>query len=58
MADTGDVHEELQQVGALVDASGLQTSSKGWRMTYSGNKRTKIDGPFVETKKIIAGVRD
>ena len=48
-------HEELQKAGALVDASGLQPSSKGWRIKYSGGKRTFIDGPFTETKELVAG---
>lgn len=49
-------HEELTAAGVLLDASGLQASSKGWRITYSGNKRTLIDGPFfTETKELIAG---
>ena len=48
-------HEELQEAGALVDASGLQPSSKGWRIKYSEGKRKLIDGPFTETKELIAG---
>lgn len=48
-------HEELQKAGALVDASGLQSSAKGWRIKYSGSKRTFIDGPFTETKELVAG---
>ena len=48
-------HEELKQAGALIDASGLQPSSKGWRIKYSGDKRTVIDGPFAETKELVAG---
>jgi hypothetical protein len=48
-------HEELQKTGALVDASGLQPSAKGWRIKYSGSKRTFIDGPFTETKELVAG---
>jgi hypothetical protein len=48
-------HEELKKAGALLDASGLQPSSKGWRIKYSGGKRTVIDGPFAETKELIAG---
>ena len=48
-------HEELAKAGALLDASGLQPSSKGWRIRYSGTKRTVIDGPFAETKELIAG---
>jgi len=48
-------HEELQKAGVLLDASGLQPSKKGWRIKYSGTKRTVIDGPFTETKELIAG---
>jgi len=48
-------HEELQKAGVLRDASGLQPSSKGWRIKYSGDKRTVVDGPFAETKELIAG---
>jgi len=50
-----DYHEELQKAGVLLDASGLQPSSKGWRIKYSGGKRSMIDGPFAETKELIAG---
>src|SRR5688572_5524228 len=48
-------HEELQKAGVLLDASGLHPSSKGWRIKYSGGKRTVIDGPFTESKELIAG---
>jgi hypothetical protein len=48
-------HEELQKAGMLLDASGLQASSKGWRVKYSGGKRTVVDGPFTETKELVAG---
>jgi hypothetical protein len=48
-------HEELAKAGALLDASGLQPSSKGWRIQYAGGKRTVTDGPFAETKELIAG---
>src|SRR5215475_5146003 len=48
-------HEELAKAGILLDASGLQPSSKGWRVKYSGSKRTIIDGPFSEAKELIAG---
>jgi hypothetical protein len=48
-------HEELQKAGVLVGASGLQPSSKGWRVRYSGAKRTVVDGPFTESKELIAG---
>jgi hypothetical protein len=48
-------HEELVKSGVLVDASGLKPSSKGWRIQYAGDKRTFIDGPFTETKELVAG---
>ncbi|MBA3776685.1 MAG: YciI family protein [Betaproteobacteria bacterium] len=48
-------HEELQKAGVLLDASGLQPSSKGWRIKHSGAKRTVVDGPFTEAKELIAG---
>ena len=54
-ADMAAYHEELQKAGALLDASGLQPSSRGWRIKYSGEKRTVVDGPFIETKELIAG---
>lgn len=48
-------HEELHKAGVLLDASGLKPSSKGWRVKYSGTKRTVVDGPFTEAKELIAG---
>ncbi len=48
-------HEELVKAGVLLDASGLQPSSKGWRVKYSGGRRTMIDRPFTEAKELIAG---
>ncbi len=48
-------HEELVKAGVLLDASGLQPSSKGWRIRYAGGKRAVIDGPFTEAKELIAG---
>jgi len=51
----GKYNEELMKAGVLVDLSGLQASSKGARVRISGNKRTVIDGPFAETKELIAG---
>ncbi len=54
-AEMATYHEELQKAGALLDASGLQPSSKGWRIKYSGGKRTVIDGPFTEAKELVAG---
>ena len=55
MASMATYHEELAKAGVLVDASGLQASSKGWRIQYAGGKRSVIDGPFAETKELIAG---
>ena len=54
-AEMATYHEELAKAGVLLDASGLQASSKGWRIRYSGAKRTVIDGPFTETKELVAG---
>jgi len=54
-AEMAKYHEELQKAGVLLDASGLQPSSKGWRVKYSGQKRTVVDGPFAETKELVAG---
>ena len=48
-------HEELQKAGVLLDASGLKPSRNGWRMKYSGSKRTVVDGPFTEAKELVAG---
>ena len=55
VADMATYHEELQKAGMLLDGSGLQPSSKGWRIRYSKGKRTVVDGPFAETKELIAG---
>lgn len=48
-------HEELARAGVLLDGSGLQPSSKGWRVQYDGTKRSIVDGPFAETKELVAG---
>jgi hypothetical protein len=51
-----EYHEELAKAGILVDASGLQPTSKGFRIEYGANgSRTVIDGPFAESKELIAG---
>ena len=55
MAEMVAYHEELAKAGVLLDGSGLQPSKKGWRIRYEGRKRTVIDGPFAETKELIAG---
>jgi hypothetical protein len=54
-AAVADYHEQLVKAGVLLDAGGLQPSSKGWRIKYSGGKRTVTDGPFAEAKELIAG---
>lgn len=51
----GDYHEQLMKAGLLVDGSGLRPSSRGWRIEYDGKKRTFVDGPFAETKELVAG---
>jgi hypothetical protein len=48
-------HEELAKAGALLDAAGLQPTSRGWRIRYEGSQRTVVDGPFAESKELIAG---
>jgi hypothetical protein len=50
-----DYHEELARAGVLLDASGLRPTSKGARIKFSRGKRTWVDGPFTESKEIIAG---
>lgn len=55
LAEMGAFHEELMKAGVLLDGTGLQPSSKGWRVNYDGDKKTVIDGPFAETKELIAG---
>jgi hypothetical protein len=54
-AEMAAYHEALVKAGVLLDGSGLQPSSKGWRIRYSGDKRTIVDGPFAETKELVAG---
>src|SRR5262249_24098851 len=51
----GKFNEELAQAGVLLSGEGLQPSSKGARIRFSGSNRTVIDGPFAETKELIAG---
>lgn len=48
-------NEEMMKAGVLLDGNGLQSSSKGARIRFSGDKRTVIDGPFTETKELVAG---
>jgi hypothetical protein len=51
----GNFNEALAQAGVLVSADGLHPSSKGARVRFSGDQRSVIDGPFIETKELIAG---
>ncbi len=51
----GKFNEELVKAGVLLAGEGLHPSSKGARVKYSGDKRTVVDGPFAETKELIAG---
>lgn len=55
LAAMTNYNEKLVKAGVLLDAAGLQSSSKGARIKFSGGKRTVIDGPFAETKELIAG---
>src|SRR5947209_13770540 len=55
LTEMGKYNEELVKAGVLLAAEGLQASSKGARVRFSGSKRTVIDGPFAETKELIAG---
>ena len=48
-------NDELAKAGILLDLGGLQATSKGFRVKYSGGKRTIVDGPFAESKELIAG---
>lgn len=55
LADMGKYNEELAKAGVMLAGEGLHPSSKGARVRFSGSKRTVIDGPFAETKELIAG---
>jgi hypothetical protein len=55
LADMAKYNEELVKAGIMLDGAGLQPSSKGARVEFSGDKRHVVDGPFTETKELIAG---
>jgi hypothetical protein len=55
MAAMADYHEQLQKAGVLLDGNGLHPSAKGWRIRYSAGQRQRVDGPFAETRELIAG---
>jgi hypothetical protein len=53
--EMGKFNEQLVKAGVMLDGEGLQPSSKGARVRFEGSKRTVIDGPFAETKELVAG---
>ena len=55
IASMATYHEQLAKAGVLLDASGLKPTSKGWRVRYTQGKRAVTDGPFTESKELIAG---
>jgi hypothetical protein len=55
IAKMGKYNEELQKAGVLLDLSGLKPTSAGARIKFSGGKRTVVDGPFTESKEVVAG---
>jgi hypothetical protein len=55
LTDMGKYNEELVKAGVMLSGEGLQPSSKGARVKFSGNQRSVTDGPFTETKELIAG---
>jgi hypothetical protein len=55
LTEMGKFNEELVKAGVMLAGEGLQPSSKGARVKFSGDKRTVVDGPFTETKELIAG---
>jgi hypothetical protein len=54
-AEMAAYHEALAKAGVLLDGNGVQPSSKGFRVQYRGGQRTVVDGPFAETKELVAG---
>ena len=55
LADMGRYNEELVKAGVMLAGEGLQSSAKGKRVRFDGSKRTVVDGPFAETKELVAG---
>jgi hypothetical protein len=55
LAEMGKFNEELVKAGVMLAGEGLQASSKGARVKFNGTRRTVIDGPFAETKELVAG---
>jgi len=55
IAEMATYHEELAKAGVLLDARGLKSTARGWRVRYDGQKRAIVDGPFAESKELVAG---
>jgi hypothetical protein len=55
LTEMGKFNEELVKAGVMLEGEGLHPSSKGARIKFSGSKRTVVDGPFTETKELVAG---
>jgi hypothetical protein len=55
IAAMADYHEQLARAGVLLDANGLQPSSRGWRVRWTHGRQSVVDGPFVDTKELVAG---
>ena len=55
LTEMGKFNEELVKAGVMLEGDGLHPSSKGARIKFSGSKRTVVDGPFAETKELVAG---
>jgi hypothetical protein len=55
LAEMTAYHEQLSRAGVLLDGAGLKPSSQGWRIRYESEARRVVDGPFAETKELVAG---
>ena len=55
LAEMAAFHEELARAGAMLDGARLQPSAAGWRIAYDGERRRVIDGPFAESRELVAG---
>ena len=55
LAEMAAYHDQLAKAGVLVDGNGLRATSLGWRVRYRGASRSVVDGPFAETKELVAG---
>lgn len=55
LAELADYREQLRRAGVLLDGAGLKPSSQGWRICYEGGARKVVDGPFADTKALVAG---